>query len=584
MGTIPIVGYLVAYGILNDLNSELEAGLSVEDMCLILQEPALQGVSIPTEFRAACDEVSNIILLRDASVWTGIISVSLIVLYWAATLISGTNRTLNSFIFPKLIPISQVVLAGLVIAEGVIFTYGAYIGEAYLIERVHFVLIGGIGLGALIAAGTLISSIFSYTKSISQEVLGKQISRSDEPEIWKLVDQIAENLDSKIPDHIVVGLEPTFYATAAPIHLLNEGREINGETLYLSLPLMRIFNVAELRAVMGHELGHFSGTDTAYSLKFVPVYAGLSRSIETLAVENESLSSIANLPAIAMLSLMLELFARNERAISQQREFLADKAGVCASSAEALSVALAKMVIYAPIWSKILEDNVDRLNAGKISGNLSLIYEDSAKYDVSHMEISTIMEGILAARTTHPTDTHPTIFERLGNIGFDAEEFTTEMLVIKGNSSIKLLKNFGNFEEELTLFHHRLMAALGLLKLPDEKDGEEKSPLLNSIYVLAAVMISADGNIDQTQVTIAEEIGKEMFADFDSMEFRTCCTEAQNLPAFNEIAAILDKILSSEDESSIYEFLKKLAAADGNIEEEEQEFLKNLSDEWILDD
>ena len=74
--------------------------------------------------------------------------------------------------------------------------------------------------------------------------------------------------------NIVVGIEPNFYATAADVVGCGD-TTLKGETLYLSLSLMRLFNKSELKAVIGHELGHFSAKDTEYSSKFAPVYRGL---------------------------------------------------------------------------------------------------------------------------------------------------------------------------------------------------------------------------------------------------------------------------------------------------------------------
>lgn len=583
IGAIPVVGYLIAFAILNDLNSDFEQGMSVENLCIIQQAQSLQGDVDAITLQGACDEVRNIVLLRDASVWAGIVSIGLMLLYGMAALIAGTNRTINAFIFPKLIPISQLVIAGLVIVEGAILTYGAYIGEVYAIERVHFFLIGGIGLGAVIGAVTLIASTFSLKKEISEPAFGKQISISEEPRIWRFVEQIAEKLGSKAPDNVIVGLEPTFYATAAPVRLLNEDKELSGETMYLSLPLMRLFSTAELRAVIGHELGHFSGDDTAYSLKFAPVYAGLSRSIDALASGGEGVSSFAKLPAVAMLSLMLELFARNERTIGQKRELLADEAGISVSSAEALSVALGKVAIYAPIWSEVRNDNIDRLNNGKVSGNLSNIYQDSAKYDVSHAGIAEVKEAILATRITHPTDTHPTIFERLKNIGFDADGLTVEKLVNVGNSSNELLEHVDEIEEELTLYEHQLMVALGHVTVPDKEDDKGSDALLNAVYTLAATMVGADGKIDQAEIATAEGIGKSMFSEFDSIEFRACCSDVDNLPAFNDIVSVLEKPLTHEHKSVIYDYLKEIAMADGELAEEEKELLVYLRKEWSLE-
>ena len=95
-----------------------------------------------------------------------------------------------------------------------------------------------------------------------------------------------------------------------------------------------------LGAVIGHELGHFRGADTAYSRKFAPVYSGLSHAIDTLQDEDKGADSLAKLPAISMLSLMLALFARNERRISRDREFGAYAVGVRVFSPEALATSI----------------------------------------------------------------------------------------------------------------------------------------------------------------------------------------------------------------------------------------------------
>ncbi len=580
IGAIPFVGYLIAAGILTDMGSGLEDGVTVESICAVQRELARQGNTDAISMQAACDQVRRIVLLREASVWSAIVSIGLMLLYAIAAFAAGTNRKLNAAIFPKLIPVSLSVIAGLVIVEGAILTYGAFVGESYVIGRVHFVLIGGVGLAALIGAFSLIDSMLSLRKGVSQQAFGLQVPRSDEPGLWQFVEQLAGRLGSRVPDNIIVGLEPTFYATAASVHLLNEDRKLSGETMYLSLPLMRLFSTEQLRAVIGHELGHFSGADTAYSLKFAPVYSGLAQSIHVLSGEAGFAAWLARLPALTMLSLMLELFARNESRISQERELLADKAGVSVSSPEALSVALGKVAIYAPrIWLKVRERNVDRLNAGKVTGNLCRVYEDSARYDVSHSSVVEVREAILATKIAHPTDTHPTMSERLENIGYNADGLTVEKLTTAGNSSAELLDNVDKLEEGLTLLEHRLMVALGYVRLPEEDAGKARAALLNAVYALVATMVGADGRIDQAEIAVAERIGKEMFPDFDSVDFRACCSEIDSLAAFGDIVAILDGPLKVEHKAPIYDYLEQIALADGELAEEERTLLASLREQ-----
>ena len=584
IAAIPLAGYLVATAILNDVDLKLDLGMGIEDLCGPLTTPDTQNFASNTKIQAACDEVGAIVLLRDASLWAGIVSFGLMILYGAAALMAGTSRALNAALFPNLIPLSQIAIAAIVLVQGAILTFGIYHGESYAFGMANEVLIAVIGAGALVASFALLRATFSLNRSKFLSVIGKQISRSEEPKIWELIDWIARKLGSRPPDNLIVGLEPKFYATAASIHLANEDKKLKGETIYLSLPLMRLFDVEELCAVIGHELSHFCGSDTAYSLKFAPAYARLSRSINTLANEEQGISRIVKLPVLAILSLMFELFSRNQRRISQERELLADEAGVSVSSTEALSVALGKVAVYAPIWSMVQHDNINRLNAGKISDNLSRVYEDIARYDVSHTGIAEVMEAILSTKIAHPTDTHPTISRRFASIGYDENWLTIGKLVAVGNSSRRMLGRVNEFEQSLTLYEHQLMVALGFVALPDGEGDKERDhdDLLNAVYTLAATMVAADGMIDPAEVVTAEDVGKSLFSDFDSIEFRACCNQLENLPAFIDTVVTLNTPLTYEHKLWIYEYLRDIAMADGEVAPEEDELLAHVRREWSL--
>jgi Zn-dependent protease with chaperone function len=144
---------------------------------------------------------------------------------------------------------------------------------------VFLVLTGLVGFGAAAGALSPIGATFSIKRTLTHSVFAKQIDSSVTPKLVEFFAGVSKSIGAKKPENIVVGLEPNFFATAATLKLVGEGKPLSGEFLYLSLPLMRLFNVSELRAVMGHELGHFKGADVAYSLKFAPVYRGLSHAI-----------------------------------------------------------------------------------------------------------------------------------------------------------------------------------------------------------------------------------------------------------------------------------------------------------------
>ncbi|NNG04134.1 MAG: M48 family metalloprotease [Inquilinus sp.] len=587
---IPVVGVLIADWIINDLTDGI--GFSPE----VMQYCADTGLFASD----ACGVVHRLALLRTVSLISGIAAFDLMALYFAAALVAGGNRGLNAILFPILLPISLLVISGLVFAQGAIATYAVAIAEIHLIDRLHFWLVGAIAIGALVGGVKLILALIGIRAELVSRVFGKAVDARTAPALWRFVGEIAQKLGAKQPDNIVVGLEPTFFATAADLHVINDEQRLSGETLFLSLPLMRLFDLDELRAVIGHELGHFRGADTAYSLKFAPVYGGLSRAIEALDEQEKSAAGLATLPAMSMLSLMLELFARNERTISRAREYEADKACVSVAGAEPLATSLGKVAVYAPLWGKVREENVERLNQGKVTANLSKVYEDAARYDVSHKAVGTLVREILETKIAHPTDSHPTIDERFRNIGFDPEALSIDKLVTPGGSGAELIEDAAGLERELTVQEHRLMVMMGYadpppsgLPLPAGRNAAvpdateapapaEAAPVgaANPIYSLAAELIAIDGQIDPQEISVAEDLGARMVDGFDRVEFRECCAEAATLPDYHGTVDALAGTLQPDRKLKIYDFLKSIALADGELPPSERQFLLFVRQSW----
>lgn len=543
-----------------------------------------------------CSVVQRLVLLRDGSFWTGVVAFDLMLLYFVTALVAGRDRRMNAAIFPLLIPISLLVISALVFLQGAILTYTAAVVEIQLIGRLHFWLVGLLGLGALIGGAKLVWAAIKLGQRPSSQAFAQEITGQQAPALWQFVGDIARTVGAKKPDNIVVGLEPTFYATAADIHLINRDLKVEGETLFLSLPLMRLFNLDELRAVIGHELGHFRGADTAYSLKFAPVYSGLSHAIDSLNGGEGGADSLAKLPAISMLSLMLELFARNERRISRDREFEADAVGVSVSSPEALATSLGKVAVYAPFWNHVREENVNRLNLGKVTSNLSKTYEDGARYDITHKAVGSIIQEVLSTEIAHPTDSHPTIEARFRNIGYDPEGLTVEKLTSPGGAGDALLPGMANIERELTVHENRLMIMLGYAEPPEaamrraaELPAEggpsaapAAAPKTDPIYALAAGLISADGEVTLEEITTAEQVGAQLMTGFDRVEFRECCGDPAALPDFRATVDRMAIEVPHERRREIYDYLKGIAMADGEVPQSERDLLLYVRERWSI--
>src|SRR5690606_6087716 len=120
---------------------------------------------------------------------------------------------------------------------------------------------GFAGIGALLGLGILWRTLRMFRPAVGA-VIGVPFSPIEQPRLALLVQQIAKATNARMPDNIVLGLDPNFFATTAPMHTPTSRRLLTGQTLYLSLPLMRVLSLDEVKAVVGHELAHFSGSDT----------------------------------------------------------------------------------------------------------------------------------------------------------------------------------------------------------------------------------------------------------------------------------------------------------------------------------
>jgi Zn-dependent protease with chaperone function/uncharacterized tellurite resistance protein B-like protein len=573
---IPAIGYAVSFFIINDMNKELLAkGIpDVSVLCDAVRTGKL-GNALTSDLSGACREVGNIELLGQGSVIAAIIGIFIPVLYWLASVFAGESRRRIAAVFPVVLRFSILLIAASVLLQGAILTYAAYVGESYATGRVHFFIIVAIGLGALLGGLKLIGASMSFGGKLKMGAFGKVLNPSDAPQLFKFVRSLAEKLKAKAPENIIVGLEPTFYVTSSEIQVPGHDKPIKGETLFISAPLSRLLSRDEFSSVVGHELGHFRGQDTAYSMRFAPVYAGLGKALGAIATdEDDGASGLAKLPAIALLSHMYEIFATNEAKISRDREHKADEAGAEAGSPLALSTALIKVSLYSSLWDHARKQNIERLNQGKIANNLSVVFQDTAKYDVEHENIEEIMKSTLGQSISHPTDSHPPVSKRLKELGIRAEEITKDMLFVPSDAAIQLLDKHHEVEEEITLLEHKLMVAYGAAKPPEET---KQNQLLHATYSLAAAMVGADGQIDAREIAVAEAIGKKLFEDFDSVEFREYCNNPGQIPDVMKLAEAMKEVLEDEHKELIITYLRAISEADGSASDPEEKLLKKVA-------
>ena len=95
-----------------------------------------------------------------------------------------------------------------------------------------------------------------------EEPHGIPLTRQNAPHLWATVDELAQVVGTRTPDEIY--LVPEVNAAVSEKSRLM-GLIGGRRTMLVGLPLLQTFSVAQLRSVLAHELGHYSGAHTRFA-------------------------------------------------------------------------------------------------------------------------------------------------------------------------------------------------------------------------------------------------------------------------------------------------------------------------------
>lgn len=242
-------------------------------------------------------------------------------------------------------------------------------------------------------------------------MLGRPVGPAEAPGLWRLVTELATKLDALAPESIVVGLTEGFSVSAGPKILEPAEQALDGRTLYVPLPYLALLRPDEIATIISHELAHFAGGDTSYSLRFLPIYAGVDRSLSAVADGAASGSAFGLLrPAMRLGSFVMDQFHYAVRHWSREREFAADALSVRPTSPDAAMRALLRTGAVTPRVNETLDHAIE--------------FPHAAPADLVTASIETALaRGLddpgehLGIEQAHPTDTHPTTRDRLARFG-----------------------------------------------------------------------------------------------------------------------------------------------------------------------
>lgn len=351
--------------------------------------------------------------------------------------------------------LSLLIGALIISVNGLLVIGTLFVGGVIVFDILAYGWMIAIGFGILAGIAALISPIKNIVRPVKSFVIGKPLPKNLYPAIWSFAKKGAENLGTREPDQIIVGLGEEIFVTESEVDTVNGSFE--GRTLFISMPFMRKLEKDELLSVVGHELGHFRGEDTYYSTKFYPIYRGTQEALGNLLGSDDSEVSILSMPVSCLLFHFLEVFAKLENKFGRERELVADKAGAELTSKETMAKALTKVHAYSGAWSGVEKTIVNLLTDGNTLTNASKYYEQN----INEIDKDIFESNIEDTHIEHPTDSHPKFSLRMTELGYKKDEFYNVILSELKEPSIDLIPNYEKIEEELTGLETTKLIQLG---------------------------------------------------------------------------------------------------------------------------
>ncbi|MBA3757524.1 M48 family metallopeptidase [Candidatus Saccharibacteria bacterium] len=242
-------------------------------------------------------------------------------------------------------------------------------GLAYVISKAT----GEPGLLFIIGLFSLSYALFSYFVGSRMALAingAKEISKKDNPRLWRIVENLAITEGMPMPKvYVMDDPAPNAFAT---------GRKPDKSVVAATTGLLKIMNDSELEGVMAHELGHIKNYDmrvNTIAFALVGIIAMIGDFFLRISLFGRDRNSNGNqlFMVIAIVAVIVAPIAATliQLAISRRREFLADATGALTTRyPEGLANALRKIGKYGSATKKQNTATAHMFFANPLSGKV----------------------------------------------------------------------------------------------------------------------------------------------------------------------------------------------------------------------
>lgn len=230
---------------------------------------------------------------------------------------------------------SLVMLIGFFVFAFVLLAVSVVVGfwaASHAHAAIKLVIIAVFGFGGAIVVGAKRALFFT-----AEEPNGVTVSEGQAPQLWAEVRNLAHVAGTRAPDDIRIVPEVNA-AVSEDSKLL--GMIPGRRHLYIGMPLLLGLNVSQFRAVIGHELGHYSNHHTRLGAVAFRGRLAIGGALGHLG------DSLLSLPFRAYGRIYLLV----DNAASRQQEREADRIAVKVAGSDAAATALAELPVLDAAW------------------------------------------------------------------------------------------------------------------------------------------------------------------------------------------------------------------------------------------
>ena len=225
--------------------------------------------------------------------------------------------------------------------------------------------------------------------------LGPVLAYTDAPLLFSAVNEVARRLGVKSPDQIRLTYLPCCGVVAWD----------RSQALILGLPLLRVLNLAELRAILAHELAHLARGDATRAARSARFVEGLRQALEQAGGRERG-------PLGAWARTCFLAASRLIGPIARGQEARADRSAAAIAGGTAAASALIKVATVQPLFREVLE-HYDPTNPE--TPNLYAFFR-AFWYRLPPEVHTDLRLGIFAASDSTSDPAHPPLPDRLAQL------------------------------------------------------------------------------------------------------------------------------------------------------------------------